>query len=40
SLHAALDMGAMAQAVLTGSADQREAVAATVGRRPAEFQAR
>ncbi len=37
SLDGALTLGALAQAVLTGSADQREAVAATTGRRKAEF---
>ena len=40
SLHTALDLGAMAQAVLTGSDDQREAVAALVGRRKGEFTGR
>ena len=33
SLETALDLGALAQAVLTGSQDQREAVAATMERR-------
>ena len=38
SLQSALSMGAMAQAVLTGTADQREAVAALVARRKASFE--
>lgn len=37
SLQTALDLGAMAQAVLTGSADQREAVKALGERRAGEF---
>ena len=40
SLQTALDMGAMAQAVLTGSHDQLEAVAATIERRDPKFEAR
>jgi enoyl-CoA hydratase/carnithine racemase len=40
SLQAALDMGAMAQAVLTGSVDQKEAAAALFARRPGDFQLR
>ena len=39
SLQTALDMGALAQAVLTGSSDQVEAVAALTERRPANFKA-
>ena len=37
SLHEALDQGAMAQAVLTGSDDQKEAVAALMERRMGEY---
>lgn len=40
SLHTALDMGALAQAVLTGSHDQLEAAAATINRRDAAFEDR
>lgn len=40
SLQTALDMGALAQAVFTGSHDQLEAVAATIERRDPEFEAR
>jgi len=36
----ALDMGALAQATLTGSTDQLEAAAALFGRRPGAFQGR
>lgn len=37
TLENALSMGSMAQAVVTGSPDQREAVAALIGKRPAKF---
>ena len=38
-LEAALALGALAQAVLTGSPDQREAVDATIAKRPGVFSA-
>jgi len=40
SLQTALDMGALAQAVLTGSQDQREAASATIERRKPAFHGR
>ncbi len=40
SLHEALNMGAMAQAVLTGSDDQKEAAAAMKEKRDADFSGR